>query len=464
MLTKTTAVTRESFREKIIVEAISQYITPEFLEEQIDNNKVREQRKRKLSTCIIFYHILYGNLFRNANREEILRLLYEGYQIRGWTLSKDIFASKCAISNALKRIGSDLFKTVYEKLDVAKKIKKEERYKGFQLKAFDGTVFNVEDCEENQKAFGKPGTGQGNTAWPQVRMVMRCDLKTRLPEEIAYGGYANSSECALIGELLNGTTSDDELILLDRGLSGFKNVDKIKEKNGQYLVRIRKNQIIKVVRYLKDGSYLGWLRDSQSKSKILVRVIDYRVTNTKRDEKQEVHRLITSLLDDKKYPARELIVLYHERWEIEISFDEIKTHLFMRGRNQPFFRSRRADGVIQELYGLLILYKVIRAMMIEAAQTQNLSPRDLSFMQCLHVIRRGVIRMQAAKVEQLPRMYAQLIEEMASSKLPSRRNRINPRVVKRRIAKFPSKKSKHYKLPPLKTVFKEEITMVRSLS
>ena len=81
----------------------------------------------------------------------------------------------------------------------------------------------------------------------------------------------------------------------------------------------------------------------------MVRVIDYRLRNPERGDPKEVHRLVTSLLNEKLYPAKELIPLYHERWEIELSFSELKIRVFDRPRNEPFFRSQRKDGVVQEL-------------------------------------------------------------------------------------------------------------------
>ena len=156
----------------------------------------------------------------------------------------------------------------------------------------------------------------------------------------------------------------------------------------------------------------------------------------------------------------ELIELYHQRWEIEISFDELKTHLFDRPRSESFFRSQRAEGVLQELYGLLIIYSVIRCLMQESAAKYDLDPRRLSFTACVQILRRAVVRMQAARPELLIGMYEDLLNEMAGSLLPQRENRINPRVVKKRRKKFPSKGKGHDQTKPLKTTFMQDVQIV----
>lgn len=221
-------------------------------------------------------------------------------------------------------------------------------------------------------------------------------------------------------------------------------------------------QKIKVVETLKDGSYLGLLKDSETGQELLVRVIEYRIDNPQRGDTREVHRLVADLLDEKMYPAIELIELYHERWEIEISFDELKTHLFKRPTTQPFFRSQRKEGVVQELYGLLIVYRIIRSLMQEAADKYMLAPRQLSFTNCVHILRRGVVRMQAARSEQLSGFYEDILDEMAATLLPERDNRINPRVIKRPYPKFSCKRLRHFQLPKLKTTFRQDIRMVHS--
>ena len=142
-----------------------------------------------------------------------------------------------------------------------------------------------------------------------------------------------------------------------------------------YLGRVPANVILTPVRCLADGSFLAYVYPSskarrQRRNGILVRVIEYTFDDPQRPGYGEPHRLITSLLDAERYPARELIVGYHERWEIEITLDELDTHQHLPGRP---LRSHNPVGVRQELYGWLLAHFVIRVLMHEAALSVDIA-------------------------------------------------------------------------------------------
>jgi hypothetical protein len=329
-----------------------------------------------------------------------------------------------------------------------------------RLRAYDGSCFNLEDSEENRKVYGKPSSSGGvESAWPQLKLLMQVDVGTRKPIQVAFGGYRRSEQAMFESLLKSGKAG--ELDLIDRGLAHAKYLRLIQKGGSHFLAHMKIGRKIEVVETLQDGSFVGRLKEAENNEKLWVRVIEYRIGNPQRGDTQEIHRLVTDLLDEKTYPANELIELYHERWEIEISFDEFKTHLFKRPTTQPFFRSKRKEGVAQELYGLLILYRVIRSMMQEAAEKYTLAPRRLSFMNCVHILRRGVVRMQAARSEQLLGFYEDILDEMAATLLPERANRINPRVIKRPYPKFSCKRPHHFNLAKLNTTFSQDIRMVR---
>ncbi len=399
----------KDLNENIVIEAIHRYVSKPFLEQQIEGCQVKEKRKRKLGSLVMMYWILYACLFRESNQKEVLKKLIEGYQIRGWNIEARKLGSGPAISKARTRIGWEVMMKSYEALTVETKPCAESFYKGMKLKAYDGSCFNLEDTRELRETFGKPSTGQGNSAWPQLRLVMETDVGTHHPVQVAFGGY-EESEKTMVKDLLENVRAG-ELVLLDRGLGFFDDLKRIREQGGQFLVHAITNGKVKLVKRLRDGSYLGMIRHSQTREKMLVRVIEYRITNPKRANPKEIHRLLTSLFDETLYPARELIELYHARWEIELSFDELKTHLFRRNELEPFFRSKSKTRVLQELYGLLMLYHVIRSLMQKAAAKYNLAPRRLSFTDCVQIIRRGVVRMQAMPARQLPGAYEDLLEK-----------------------------------------------------
>lgn len=432
MIQRSTAMLK-ILNEKLVVEALHRYLSRSFIEEKIEVCGAKEKKQKKLTTVMVVFLILYACLFRQSNRKEALKKLVEGYQIREWRIPGKALATRSGISKALKRAGAKVMKSCYEGLAAQQQPSEASFYKGLRLKAYDGSCLNLEDSQKNREAYGKPSTGQGESAWPQMRLVMEVDAGTRHPLKIAYGGYA-TSELALAEELLGGA-GPKELILIDRYFGCFRTLERIQDQGAEFLVRVKQNQKIPGLKQLRDGSYLGLMRDSYTRKRILVRVIEYRLLN----RGQEVFRFATSLLDEKSHPALELIELYHRRWEIEISFDELKNHLWMRRRYQPFFRAQTPKGVVQELYGLMMIYFVIRSLMQEAAQKYDLDPRRLSFNDCVQILKRGVVRMQAARTETLPMLYEDLLDEMAGTLLPPADHRINPRVVKKHHAKFPSK-------------------------
>ena len=152
--------------------------------------------------------------------------------------------------------------------------------------------------------------------------------------------------------------------------------------------RLKKNQILPCERRLRDGSYLSTVHASQRERRqaaggVPVRVVEYHLEGVEGAE--PLYRLATSVLDPERAPARELAALYHERWEIETAFDELKTHL--RG-SRIVLRSKKPDLVRQEFYGLLLAHFAVRKLMHEAALQADLDPDRLSFLHAVRVVRR----------------------------------------------------------------------------
>ncbi|MEE4598966.1 IS4 family transposase [Streptomyces sp. DSM 41524] len=180
------------------------------------------------------------------------------------------------------------------------------------------------------------------------------------------------------------------LVLADRGLWGLARWHRLRDRGAHLLWRIERRKARRVEDVLPDGSYLARIEaNKHSKAAgtikappVRVRVIEYRV-----DGQADVVRLITSLLDHEQYPAAELAALYARRWEIELVFDEIKTH--QRGR--PVLRSQTPDGVRQEVYAHLIVHHATRDLLNEAARLHQSVAERTSFTRALNVVRRTMI-------------------------------------------------------------------------
>ncbi len=201
-------------------------------------------------------------------------------------------------------------------------------------------------------------------------------------------------------KLLRGV-SEGMLLMWDRGLHSSAMVQATRAKDCDYLGRVPANVKFSVEQALDDGSYLSWIYpDGKSKKKggtrIAVRVIEYTIDS---GQGQQSYRLITSLLDIGLFPALLLATQYHQRWEIENTIDELKTHL--NGRKTPL-RSLQPRAVVQEIYGWLLGHYAVRQIMFTAAQQAGISPLRLGFTGTLKVLRRAIADFQDIQSAELP--------------------------------------------------------------
>ena len=192
----------------------------------------------------------------------------------------------------------------------------------------------------------------------------------------------------------------------------------------------------------------------------MVRVIEYTLDDPQRTGHGETHRLITNLIDEVEAPASELISLYHERWEQESVFDEQKTHQDPRRAEKPAqLRSETPDGVRQELYALSLGHFVIRSLMFEAARPLGLDVDRLSFVNCFRILQCRLPECESRTPASLEAWYHALLAELRSENIGPRRNRINPRVIKRKMSKWPKKRPHHRKPKPLLKTFEQCVVM-----
>jgi hypothetical protein len=250
------------------------------------------------------------------------------------------------------------------------------------------------------------------------------------------------------------------LVTLDRGLISYEMADEIVNKRGaHFLARVSGLWTLKPVQYLPDGTYLAYIypsdyRRRKAGEKMLVRVIPYTLKDPNRPGNGVVHRLITSLLDPQQAPALDLVCAYHERWEIEIAIDEIDTH---QRDAATTFRSKTLTGVIQEFYALLVAYNAICSLRLKAAELDGVDPDRISFMVTLRALCDSIDQFQQTDPAQVPLLFERLLRDIAREKLPPRRNRSNPRVVKRLNQGFLIKRDQHRNWPQPSTTFRDAI-------
>ncbi len=271
---------------------------------------------------------------------------------------------------------------------------------GLRVMAVDGTVLDVPDSKANARVFGYPSSRPGTrAAFPKVRLVMLVEAGTHLIVDALMCPYRMGERVRAL-RLLRSVRAG-MLLMWDTGLHSYAMVNATVTRGCHYLGRIPANVKFEVETVLDDESYLSWIYpDGKSKkkggTKIQVRVIEYTIDS---DEKQQTYRLVTSLMDIDLFPALLLASEYHQRWEIENTIDELKTHL--NGRKTPI-RSLRPREVVQEIYGWLLGHYAVRYLMFTGAQQAGISPLRLGFTGTLKVIRRAISDFQDIQPEQLP--------------------------------------------------------------
>jgi hypothetical protein len=339
-------------------------------------------------------------------------------------------------------------------------------YGGYRLVGIDSTVFDVPDSPANDAAFGRPSAGaRGVGAFPQVRKLSLVELGTHVEVGMVIK-HVHCGERTMVGALLR-YLSPEMLLLLDRGFFSYELWQQLDSMGVKLLARVVKNLILRPIRYLSDGSYLakvyknGYNRD-KDRDGVLIRVIRYTLDDPQRVGHSETHVIITNLLDEALHPAEELIILYHERWEQEQVYDEQKTHQDPRRATKPAqLRSETPAGVIQEIYALSLGHFVIRSLMFQAAETVQLDPDRLSFTGCFQILKCRLPECDSSTPQSFEDWYQALLWEVQKERCDNRRDRVNPRVIKRKMSKWPKKRSCHRRPPPLRKTFQESVVMIR---
>ncbi len=345
-------------------------------------------RQRDLPAQVVVYYVIALALYMQSSYREVLRCLLEGVQWLRDPSAGVRVAGKSGISQARTRLGWEALRQLHDELvkPIAVRGTRGAWYRTWRLVSLDGSTFDVADEKVNEDAFSRPGASRGSSAYPQIRFVSLVENGTHVLFGSQMDGY-RTGEITLAKAVLSSLRKG-MLCLADRNFFGFELWQLARGTGADLLWRMKKNMRMACEKSLPDGSYLSRVYPSerdwrhQTNGQVL-RVIDYRLEGIEGSE--PIYRLATTMLDPGKAPAGELAALYHERWEIETAFDELKTHL--RGA-QIVLRSKTPDLVRQEFYGLMMAHFAIRGLMHEAALKADEDPDRLSFLHAVRVIRR----------------------------------------------------------------------------
>lgn len=346
------------------------------------------QRERALPAHVIVYYVIALALYMEVSCREVLGCLLEGIRWLRLAGTPIHLAGRAAISRARVRVGWEPLKQLHDEIvgPIAVRETKGAWYRQWRLVSIDGSTMAVADTTNNEEAFGRPGASRGVSAYPQFRFVSLVENGTHVLFSTQLGKYADSE--VSLAEAVVGCLKLGMLCLADRGYYGFALWKTARATQADLLWRVKANLRLPCAERLSDGSYLSKVYPSERDRRhdangLVVRVIEYVIEGV--PDAEPVYRLITTILDCERAPAQELAVLYHERWEIEGAFDELKTHL--RGQH-IVLRSKTKDLVVQEFYGLLMAHFAIRGLMHEAALKAGADPDTVSFVHTVRVVRR----------------------------------------------------------------------------
>ena len=424
------------------------------IKESLSKAQSKYRQGTILTPNFVIWFVILSTIRRDLSYSAVMDWMMSGFRWLSCILPKKLIADG-AMTHARVRVGLTVFKVIFKKItDNFNRLKPD--FHDLITVIFDGTTCTMPDSKSNCEKFGKSKSGRGESAYPRLRMLTLLAASSRLILDVAYGSSQGkgSGERSLLKEILTTINQKKLLFLLDAGLYSFLTIWTIKIKQGNFIIKVGKNLTLSAISNgrLPDGSYLAEIkgkipdiknstvqRKKWKKETLIVRVIEYQIPGFR------PCRLITSILDP-KISALELIMHYHRRWDVEISFDEIKTHqcATLKGQMPTIFRSKKSELVEQELYGMLIAYNLVRDLMYQSANQYDKDPLLLSFLDSLQLVIDIIRFINYINTELKDLQSEYLLYLISQSEIDRpRRNRVNPRVVKIKMSKFKRKNSTH---------------------
>lgn len=437
---------RRPFKDRIVADedlaegAFSRFqasIVPAWIDETLAVTGTASLRRRRMPAEQVIWLVLGMALYGDRPIDEVvakLDLALPGP--RGKT------PAPSGVSEARHRLGDEPMQWLFERCaeEWAHASARSHAWRGLALYGVDGTFVRVPDSPENRAHFGGHPGQHGDSAYPLVRIVTLMALRTHLLAAARFGPNATSE--TVYARALWAQVPDNALVIVDRGFFDASVLIPIANHGASrhWLIRAKKNTRYDVVRRLGRGDDIVEMTVSpgarakapELPTKWIARAIRYE----RRGFPPQV--LLTSLMDPELYPASEIRALYHERWELELGYDEVKTDMLER---RETIRSRRPRGVAQELWGIALAYNLVRLEMMRIAEEANVPPNRISFVMAHRLIRDEWLWCAVAKPGAIPRHLRDLRAEVLRFVLPPRRSRrAYPRAVKLKQSRYPARR------------------------
>jgi hypothetical protein len=422
---------------------LAEYVPTALIDEVLVSTGRVQQRIRRLPARVTVLFVLALTLFANLGYRSVWRELAHSGDIDGNGGVATDPPSSSGLAQARRRVGLAPMAALFARIRGTRADADTVgafRF-GLRLVAWDATMLDVPDSEDNTAAFIRSGNRRGGGAFPKVRLMTLIEVGTHAIIDATFGPDSEQVQArALLGALRPGM-----LLLADRNFASWRLWNDAAATGAQLLWRAKTSLHLPRIATFTDGSWLAVLPKPRSGRRVgtWVRVIEYTVTVTATcpttgavTTRTELFRLLTTITDPTIASAAELAGCYRERWESGTCYKSIKTH--QRGP-RAVLRSTDPDGVRQEIYAYLITYQAIRQLLVQAATDAGVDPDRLSFTTALRTVRRWITTAATATTTVLTTARTAALAEI-SHDTQHRRDRTSPRAVKRSQAPYPAKR------------------------
>jgi hypothetical protein len=405
---------------------LTQQVPFEMVDAVLEQTYRGQHRARALPARVVVYLLLAGCLFAELGYSQVWGRLTAG--LDGLAAAAP---TASAMTQARRRLGPGPLRELFFLLRGP--APGGARWRGLLVCAIDGTIMTVADSEANLAVYSKQRGGpNGASGYPMLRLLALVSCGTRTVIDAVFGPVSAGETTYAPGLL--ASLHAGMILLADRGFGAGFLAAQIAGTRADFLIRVRAGcgaPGLPVLNRLPDGSWLSRFGG------VTVRVIDAEITiTTSAGHATGGCRLVTTLIDPARYPASEIAVLYHERWEVETAYFELKSTI-LGGR---VLRARTPGGIDQEVYALLVTYQALRTTIADAAGTvPGTDPDRASFTVALNAARDQVILAAGVLAGPATDLAGTIGRLVLASLMPRRRLRVSPRAVKRAMSRYNAK-------------------------
>ena len=421
-----------------------QHLDPAWIDEALLTTGTATLRKRRLPADQVVWLVIGMALLRDRPIADVVRQL----DLAMPSADGRRTVASSSVSQARTRLGSDPLEWLFERSATqwADASADRARWRGLALYGIDGTTIRVPDSDENRAHFGSQASGadrdgkdRGLSGYPLAKLVTVMALRSHLLSAACFGPYETDER--QYAKALYGSIPANSLVLMDRAYLDAAVFHELSAANRHWLTPAKSTTTWRVIEDLgKDDQLVEMEVCSEARRKHLHLPTHFDVRAIRYQRKGYPPRiLLTSLVDANQYPASELRALYHERWEIELGFGEVKTDMLQR---LEAIRSRSPDTVNQEIWGLLLAYNLVRLEMERIADETGVAPTRISFVAALRlIINEWSWSTITASPGAIPRHLTDLRDKIRVFVLPERRSdRVQPRAVKIKMSNYARKR------------------------